>query len=120
MSGPSPTRGWLRPAPSQATATRWAQPRRTIPREPRMDVHKPKPWHGVREFLKEYAIIVVGVLTALAAESGVEWLHWRHVAGEAEAHLAAGVGPNLVNAVEWLAIEPCFEGRIADLATKLQ
>lgn len=32
-----------------------------------MDIHKPKPWHGVREFLKEYLIIVVGVLTALAA-----------------------------------------------------
>ena len=30
-----------------------------------MDIHKPKPWHGFREFLKEYAIIVVGVLTAL-------------------------------------------------------
>ncbi len=48
-----------------------------------MDIHKPKPWHGLRDFLKEYAIIVVGVLTALAAESGVEWLHWRH-----EAHVA--------------------------------
>ena len=43
-----------------------------------MDIHKPKPWHGVREFLKEYVIIVVGVLTALGAEQGVEWLHWRH------------------------------------------
>jgi hypothetical protein len=29
--------------------------------------HKPKPWHGWREFLKEYVIVVVGVLTALAA-----------------------------------------------------
>ena len=43
-----------------------------------MDIHKPKPWHGVREFLQEYLIIVVGVLTALGAEQGVEWLHWRH------------------------------------------
>ncbi len=43
-----------------------------------MDIHKPKPWHGFREFLKEYVIIVVGVLTALGAEQGVEWLHWRH------------------------------------------
>jgi len=43
-----------------------------------MDLHKPKPWHSLGDFLKEYAIIVVGVLTALAAESGVEWLHWRH------------------------------------------
>jgi len=50
-----------------------------------MDLHKPKPWRGVREFLKEYLIIVVGVLTALAAESGVEWLHWRHMAEAARA-----------------------------------
>ncbi len=42
-----------------------------------MDIHKPKPWHGPREFAKEYAIIVIGVLTALAAEQTVEWLH-RH------------------------------------------
>jgi len=35
-----------------------------------VEVHKPKPWHGVREFLKEYVIIVVEVLTALAAEQG--------------------------------------------------
>ncbi|HEY3949830.1 hypothetical protein [Phenylobacterium sp.] len=48
-----------------------------------MDIHKPKPWHGLREFLKEYVIIVVGVLTALGAEQTVEWLHWRH-----EVHVA--------------------------------
>ena len=58
-----------------------------------MDIHKPKPWHGVREFLKEYAIIV-GALTALAAEQGVEWLHWlRHqaqVAREAITYDPAG------------------------------
>jgi hypothetical protein len=47
-----------------------------------MDIHKPKPWHGVREFLKEYVIIVVGVLTALGADAVVQQLHWRH---EAEA-----------------------------------
>jgi hypothetical protein len=33
-----------------------------------MDLHKPKPWHSFREFLKEYLIIVVRVLTALAGE----------------------------------------------------
>lgn len=40
-----------------------------------MDIHKPKPWHGLREFLKEYLIVVVGVLTALGAEQIVEVLH---------------------------------------------
>jgi hypothetical protein len=50
-----------------------------------LDIHKPKPWHGWREFLKEYLIIVVGVLTALGAEQVAEALHTRHVIHEAEA-----------------------------------
>src|ERR1700712_2606131 len=52
-----------------------------------MDIHKPKPWHSLREFLKEYVIIVVGVLTALAAEQGVEWLRWQHEARAGREHL---------------------------------
>ena len=85
-----------------------------------MDIHKPKPWHGVRGFLKEYVIIVVGVLTALAAEQGVEWLHWRHVAAQVQERLAADIGQDLVNAAEWLAIRPCFEVRVEELASALQ
>ena len=30
-----------------------------------MDIHKPTPWNGWREFLKECAIILVGMLPAL-------------------------------------------------------
>src|SRR5947208_10104744 len=48
-----------------------------------MDIHKPKPWHGVREFLKEYVIIVVGVLTALGGEQAVEWTHQQRELSEA-------------------------------------
>ena len=54
-----------------------------------MDVHKPKPFHGLREFLKDYAIIVIGVLTALAAEQAAEWLHWRQLVDEGRRDLAA-------------------------------
>jgi predicted RNase H-like nuclease len=56
-----------------------------------MDIHKPKPWHGVREFLKEYLIIVVGVLTALGAEQAVEWVHQRSEAAEAREVLRAEI-----------------------------
>jgi len=48
-----------------------------------MHVHLPKQLHGWREFLKEYAIIVLGVLTALALEQTVESAHERRLAGEA-------------------------------------
>lgn len=85
-----------------------------------MEIHKPKPWHGLREFLKEYAIIVVGVLTALAAEQAVEWLHWRHVAQEAETQLAAGMQPNLLVAAEFIADAPCQRLRLSQLSAALQ
>jgi hypothetical protein len=37
-----------------------------------MDIHKPKPWHGLREFLKEYLIMPRGVkpMTPLFAGRG--------------------------------------------------
>jgi len=61
-----------------------------------MDIHKPKPWHGLREFLKEYVIIVVGVLTALAGEQTVEILHWRADVAEAREALVQEVSANAV------------------------
>jgi hypothetical protein len=33
-----------------------------------MHIHKPKPLHGIREFLSEIGVIVVGVLIALGLE----------------------------------------------------
>lgn len=38
---------------------------------------KSKPTRNWRGYLKEYAIIVVGVLTALAAQQAVEWWQWQ-------------------------------------------
>jgi hypothetical protein len=65
-----------------------------------MDLHKPKPWHGLREFLKEYLIIVVGVLTALAAEQAVEWVR----AQEAVGALRDGIRTELIrNRNRWEA-----------------
>jgi hypothetical protein len=52
-----------------------------------MDIHKPKPWRGIREFLKEYLIIVVGVLTALGFEQLAEHIRWALAVGEARASI---------------------------------
>src|SRR6185312_12615321 len=84
-----------------------------------MDLHKPKPWHGFREFLKEYAIIVVGVLTALAAEQGVEWLHWQHTVAQTEAALRAEADGNLLRSYTRMIIRPCLSNRIAELSGRL-
>jgi hypothetical protein len=71
MSAPDPTlpNGNNLPTAPQADAAR---------EDTLMEIHKPKPIHNWREFLKEYAIIVLGVATALAAEQAVEALHWHY------------------------------------------
>ena len=47
-----------------------------------MEIHKPKPWHGWREFLAEISVVVVGILIALAGEQTVEAAH-RQIEGSA-------------------------------------
>jgi hypothetical protein len=49
-----------------------------------MDIHKPKPWRGWPEFVKEIGTIVIGVLIALAGEQLVEQLHHAEQARLAE------------------------------------
>ena len=61
-----------------------------------MHIHKPKATHGLREFLSEISVIVVGVLIALALEQGVEWLHRRHIVAEAETRVRQFLAPRLL------------------------
>ncbi len=84
-----------------------------------MDIHKPKPWHGVREFLKEYLIIVVGVLTALGAEQTVEWLHWRHEVHVAREAIAFDMKRLVAMAAHKDAISPCQAERMGELSDEL-
>jgi hypothetical protein len=84
-----------------------------------VEIHKPKPWHGLREFFKEYLIIVVGVLTALGAEALVENLHWRH-----EAEVAREViRRDELRLLEWIgeadASGACVDRRLTELKTIL-
>jgi hypothetical protein len=80
-----------------------------------MDIHKPKPWHGVREFLKEYVIIVVGVLTALGAEQMVEWAHWNHRVAETRVQLNQELGADAGSSLTWLINAPCLDAQLAAL-----
>jgi hypothetical protein len=80
-----------------------------------VEIHKPKPWHGLREFLKEYAIVVVGVLTALAAEQVVENLHWRERVTETRRQLTEEMGANATSGLAWLSLAPCFDRQIGEV-----
>ena len=56
-----------------------------------MDIHKPKPRHGLREFLKDYVIIEFGVPTALRAKAVVQGVHQHRLS--AEARIGSGAQP---------------------------
>jgi hypothetical protein len=77
-----------------------------------VDIHKPKPWHGFREFLKEYLIIVVGVLTALAAEQAVEALRHRGEAAEAREAIRGEIGRNMTIFQRREALQGCVDDRL--------
>ena len=77
-----------------------------------MDVHKPKSWRGWREFLREYAIIVLGVLTALSAEQTVEWFHLHERVGQARERLISELQHQYVVGEEFQAVQPCLERQL--------
>ncbi len=80
-----------------------------------MEIHKPKPWHGVREFLKEYLIIFVGVLTALAAEQAAEALRHQGEAAEAREAVRAEVVADLTRVEQRAFADGCVEARLAEI-----
>ena len=84
-----------------------------------MDIHKPKPWHGWREFLREYAIIVVGVLTALGAEQVVENVRWAERTAETREHLRAELHGVANEAVMRLALQRCTNDQLDQLEQAL-
>jgi hypothetical protein len=85
-----------------------------------MDIHKPKPWHGWREFLKEVATIVLGVSIAIGAEQVVERLHWAHEVQDARAALAAEIGHSDRHFAYRIAAEPCIARRLDALETVIE
>ncbi len=85
-----------------------------------MDIHRPKPFHGMREFLKEYGIIVLGVLTALLLEQAVDWLHWTHDVHTEREALLKEVRANASTAYDRVLEQPCIEKRLSELMTVFQ
>ena len=77
-----------------------------------MDIHKPKPIHGWREFLKEVGIIVLGVLIALGAEQAVARLHELRLADETRATARAELSAGLRNFINRRAIQACIDRRL--------
>jgi hypothetical protein len=85
-----------------------------------MHVHLPKPLHGWRAFFGEVAIIVLGVLIALAAEQLVESHRWSREVEETRRAADAELAHDLGVFRHRLGQQKCVEGRLQDLDRWLQ
>lgn len=86
-----------------------------------MEIHKPKLFHNWREFLKEYGIIVIGVLTALIAEQAAQSIEWRQKVNAAIAdmdnELSFGDGPQ---AYVRVSIHDCVATRLSAIRGSIE
>lgn len=84
-----------------------------------MEIHKPKPVHSWREFVKEIGSIVLGVSIALAAEQGVEWWHWRNQVAEAREAISREIAFNIVMGMDQAYASHCAQSRLDTLTQVL-
>ena len=84
-----------------------------------MQLKLPKPLNGWRAFVGEIAIIVIGVLIALGAQSLMERWRWREEVGTANSAFRDELGGASAVAYERLIIQPCLQGRIRELSEEL-
>ena len=80
-----------------------------------MDTHKPKASRNWRGFLKEYGIIVIGVLTALAAQQAAESLNHREMVDRGEAALRDNFARFVQYKAEIDLEAPCMAARAAEI-----
>ncbi|MBV9549907.1 MAG: hypothetical protein JO256_09580 [Alphaproteobacteria bacterium] len=80
-----------------------------------MEIHKPRPVHSWREFLKEYAIIVLGVLTALVGEELVVMVHHHFQVADLRSALRRELAWNLLSIKDAVDDAPCIEQRLKEV-----
>ena len=77
-----------------------------------MEIHKPKPFHNGREFIKEIGIIVLSILIALGLEQVVEYGHWRREVDTGRKAIWA----EIITHTRWysfrLGIAPCVDRKM--------
>ena len=84
-----------------------------------MRLDLPKALKGWRKVAGEIAIIVVGVLIALGLDQYVQGRQWRQQLQQAEEAFQWELGLGAQDAYERLAIQPCLQSRIVELAERL-
>ena len=90
------------------------------PKEPPMEIHKPKPVHSWRELLTELGVVVLGICIAISLEQFVEYVHWHHevqIGRKALAEEITGVDKFYARRV---LIAPCLDRRLDEDAARIR
>lgn len=84
-----------------------------------MHIDLPQTLQGWRRVAGEVGIIVAGVLIALGLEQYVQEQQWRQQVEQAEEAFHGELAQGARDAYERLAIQPCLQSRIGELAEQL-
>jgi hypothetical protein len=86
-----------------------------------MEIHKPKPTHNLREFLSEVAVVVLGIVIALAGEQLVQSLEWRHRMRLADEQMRQEVaGDDGPQVFERIALSPCVNDALNAIRSSVE
>lgn len=86
------------------------------PEESQMEIHKVKPIHSWRDFLKELGTIVLGIIIAIGLEQVVEDWHWQQEVKVARHAIAAEIAADNENLFAFrVAITPCVEKQLSQV-----
>jgi len=80
-----------------------------------LDIHKPKPFHSVKEFLSEICVVVIGIAIALGGEQLLESWHWGHAVEAERKVLTTDVKDHLDAFSVRAAQQKCVDERLTEL-----
>jgi hypothetical protein len=91
-----------------------------VPEETSVEIHKPKPVHSWRDFVKELGTIVLGIIIAITLENLVESWNWQREVRDARHAILQEIAANNENSYAYrIALSSCLQKQLSELNANL-
>ncbi|QUD88137.1 hypothetical protein [Phenylobacterium montanum] len=104
---------------SDGATTEQGEGARAVETGGEMHIHKPKAPHGLREFLSEISVVVVGIVIALSFEGLLEAYRNHEMSSAARESVREEIGKNLYMLKLRMDSQPCLDRKLQDLGELL-